>query len=271
MERAERELAGRVQFFGYPAVELQEGRTEDVDPFTGETWPDRHGKRIDYRHLVVGDPKWIWELNRCQGLSVLTAAWLVTGDERYGRAASDRLLAWIRSHPPGRGIAWSSGFEAGIRAISLALTIDGLRESPFLTDAELALALTALWQHGRWIRRDPSLGSSANNHRIGELVGLVVIASLAPELRDAPRWRSEALEELAAEAGRQIRSDGTSAEQAFSYHLFVVDLLLLATAVLDACEQSVPPQVTSAIERSGRRPLGAARRRGAATDLWRHR
>lgn len=249
--RAEQALAGRVRFFGYPAVQLPENRVEDVDPFTGRSWPDRHGKRLDYRHLAVGDPKWIWELNRCQDLSVLTAAWLVTGDERYGRTAGERLLAWPRTHPPGRGIAWSSGFEAGIRAISLALTVDGLRGSPFLADAELELALTALWQHGRWMRRDPSLGSSANNHRLGELVGLVVIAALAPELRDAARWREEALEDLSTEAGRQIHPDGTSAEQAFSYHLFVVDLLLLATAVLDACEQSVPHEVTAAIERSG--------------------
>jgi len=251
VERAEEALARRVRFFGYPEVELPEGRMEDLDPFTSRRWPDRHGKRIDYRHLAIGDPKWIWELNRCQDLSVLTAAWLVADDERFGRAAGERLLAWIETHPPGRGIAWSSGFEAGIRGISLALTVDGLRSSPFLADAQLELALMALWQHGRWIRRDPSLGSSANNHRLGELVGLVVIGSLAPELRDAPRWRDEGLEGLSAEADRQIHPDGTSAEQAFSYHLFVIDLLLLATAVLDACEQSIPLEVTSAIERSG--------------------
>ena len=249
--RAEQALARRVQFFAYPPVALDESTIGDVDPFTGRRWPDRHAKRVDYRHLAVGDPKWIWELNRCQDLSVLAAAWLSRGDERYGRAAGRRLLAWIRTHPPGRGIAWSSGFEAGIRAISLALTVDGLRGSPFLGDTDLELALTSLWQHGRWIRRDPSLGSSANNHLLGELAGLVVIGSLAPELRDAPRWRHEGLEGLAVEAERQINRDGSSAEQAFTYHIFVVDLLLVATAVLDACEHSVPRELTSAIERSG--------------------
>lgn len=249
--RAEHALARRVQFFGYPPVVLDEDVAADVDPYSGRAWPARHGKSVDYRHATVGDPKWIWELNRCQDLSLLAAAWLASGEDRFGRAAADRLVAWIQAHPPGRGIAWSSGFEAGIRGVSLALTVDALRGSTFLLDAQLEVALMSLWQHGRWIRRDPSLGSSANNHRIGELAGLVVIGSLAPELRDAWKWRAEALDELATEVVLQIRPDGTSAEQAFSYHLFVLDLLLVVTAVLDARQELVSEAVASAINRSG--------------------
>ena len=248
--RADRALDRRVRFFGYPEVTVH-GVGNDVDPFTGRRWPDRYAKRIDYRDSDVGDPKWIWELHRCQDLSVLAAAWLTADDERYGRAAADRLLGWIRAHPPLRGMAWSSGFEAGIRAISLALTIDALRGAAFLGDDELDLALVSLWQHGRWITRDPSVGSSANNHRIGELAGLVAIGCLAPELRDAPRWLDFGLENLSREASLQIRADGTSVEQAFSYHLFVVDLLLLAVGLLDARGHSAPEALTSSIIRSG--------------------
>jgi uncharacterized heparinase superfamily protein len=248
IERAEKAVSRRVRFFGYPEVTVGVG--DDVDPFTGRRWPKRRGKRIDYRHSDVGDPKWIWELHRCQDLSVLAAAWLTAGDERYGRASADHLVAWIRAHPPLRGMAWSSGFEAGIRAISLALTIDALRGSAFLGEADLELALASLWQHGRWITRDPSVGSSANNHRIGELAGLVAIGCLAPELRDAPRWLDFGLENLSQEASLQIRADGTSVEQAFSYHLFVVDLLLLTVALLDATGHAAPEGVTSSIMRS---------------------
>jgi uncharacterized heparinase superfamily protein len=250
LERAERTLARRVKFFGYPEVTLN-GIPDDVDPFTRRRWPNRHAKRIDYRRSEVGDPKWIWELHRCQDLSVLAAAWLADGDDRHGRAATERLLAWIRAHPPGRGMPWSSGFEAAMRAIALVLTVDALRGSTLLDDDDLESALVSLWQHGRWITRDPSTGSSANNHRIGELVGLVLIGSLAPELRAAPHWVSLGLEGLAREAALQIRPDGTSAEQAFSYHLFVADLLLLSVAVLDATGHSVPEEVTAAIVRSG--------------------
>lgn len=248
--RAEKALAGRARFFGYPEVTV-EGTRPDTDPFTGRRWPDRHAKRIDYRRSGIGDPKWIWELHRCQDLSVLAAAWLATGDERFGRAAGERLIAWIGAHPPGRGMAWSNGFEAGIRGISFALTVDALRASRFLAGDALERALRSLWQHGRWIERDPSTGSSANNHRIGELVGLLTIACLAPELQDSDRWLASTLDALAQEAAIQIRRDGTNVEQAFSYHLFVLDLFLVATSVLDAVEQNVPDEVVSAIERSG--------------------
>ena len=93
--------------------------------------------------------------------------------------------------------------------------------SPDQTEA----TLLSLWQHGRWITRDPSTHSSANNHRIGELVGLAALALLAPELRSAERWERLAIEGLEVEAGKQILPDGVGAEQSFAYQLFVVDLL----------------------------------------------
>jgi uncharacterized heparinase superfamily protein len=251
VEHAENMIEGTFRVFGYPDVCVDDTRQHDLDPLTGRQWPPHHAKRIDYRRRAPGDPKWIWELNRCQDLPVLAAAWLLSGRTRYGEAAAKRLLSWIDSHPPGRGIAWSSGFEAGIRAISLATTIDALRGSDLLSPAQQATALRALWQHARWIERDPSTGSSANNHRIGEVVGLVVIGSLLPELKDAQRWVETGVGALSREAERQIRSDGTSVEQSFSYHVFVVDLLLVATAALDCAGEPVPPSVTAAIERSG--------------------
>ena len=100
--------------------------------------------------------------------------------------------------------------------------------------------LTVLWQHTRWIERDPSTHSSANNHRIGELVGLLVVSLLVPEVPDSESRRRRALVELEYELGRQILPDGTGAEQAFYYHLYVLDLTLLAVAALDVTGQMSP-------------------------------
>ena len=250
VERATTALEGRFRFFGYPEAIVSE-RGADIDPFTGLAWPRRHAKRVDYRRGEVGDPKWIWELNRCQDLPLLAAASALTGQAHYAAAAGDRMEQWIVGHPPGRGIAWSSGFEAGIRAISLAVTMDALRGSPHLSRARAEKTLVSLWQHARWIEGDPSNGSSANNHRIGELVGLVVIACFAPELVDSARFLDLGLCELEREADLQIRADGTSVEQSFAYHVVVLDLLVVAAGALDVAGHPVPSGIYGALERSG--------------------
>jgi hypothetical protein len=223
-----------------------------LDPHTGRRWPDVHGKRIDYRHVPVGDPKWIWELNRCQELPILAQAWLLTGDERYAVAACDEGISWAAQNLPGRGVAWVNGYEAGLRAISLSVTFAALRHAGAPMSREQRTAfLRLLWQHGRWILRDPSTHSSANNHRLGEVVGLLVLAALTPELGDAQRWLHVASDDLADEAARQILGDGVGAEQAFTYHLYVLDLLLVAVAVLDSIDAITPQPVLDAICRSG--------------------
>lgn len=247
---AESAVAGKVRFFGYPTVELSRPVDYSFDPLTARTWPARHAKFIDYRHAGVGDPKWIWELNRCQELPVLVQAWLLTKDPRFADEALRRMENWTRQQPPGRGIAWSSGFEAGVRGISLALAFDGLRGYENLDEERRRACLRTLHQHAEWIRFDPSTHSSANNHRIGELAGLATIGLLAPELASAAEAKAWAFEQLALEADRQISSDGTGVEQAFAYHLFIVDLLLMVVALLVARSEPVPLAFTSALDRS---------------------
>jgi hypothetical protein len=249
--RADSVLRGEVSFFGYPPVLLPlVDRDYSLDAITGSRWANRHGKRINYRSSPA-DPKWIWELNRCQDIPVLVQAWLVSGEKAYAEAAASVLQDWIAGQAPGRGVAWTSGFEAGVRAISLAIAYDGLAAVP---EFELSLresVLRALWQHSRWIERDPSTHSSANNHRVGELVGLLTIALLAPELPETAKRAERACNELVVEVQRQVLSDGTSAEQSFSYGLFVLDLVCVAVSLLDLTNRSVPLELTQALARGG--------------------
>jgi Heparinase II/III-like protein/Heparinase II/III N-terminus len=249
LERAEAVFAGRVQVLGYPEVTLGEDADLQHDPFSGRRWPDRHGKLLDYRGADYGDPKWVWEVNRCQELPLLCLAWLVSGDDRFAAVARRRMLGWLERSAPGRGIAWSNGFEAGLRGISFALCFDALRGSDLLVPDDARAALLGLWQHGRFAVRDHSFGSSANNHLIGEAAGLATIGLLAPELRDAEQWLELALSWLAREAKVQILPDGTGAEQAFGYTLFVLDLFLLVAALLEQQERIVPEPIRDALAR----------------------
>ena len=214
-----------------------------------DRWPDRHGRLIDYRHSTAGDPKLAWEVERCQELPLLALAARLTGEARFAEAAAARLRAWFAGHRPGRGISWANAYEPAIRAISLAVAFDALRDHvPSVADEEVVVR--GFWQHGRWIVRDRSRYSSANNHLVGELVGLLAIGVLVPELRDSQEWRELAIRELSREAGRQILPDGSSAEQSFAYGLFTIDLLLTAAAFLGAGGHERPQAIVSALERS---------------------
>jgi hypothetical protein len=250
--KADEILRGRYQYFGYPSVQLAEPVDFEFDPFSRRSWPRRHGKRIDYRHAEFGDPKWIWELNRLQELPLLAATWLLTGDERYAARGLELARRWLSTSEPGRGIAWSNGFEAGLRAISLAVFLDAMRGSHLLDRSDVERIVVSLWQHARWIERDPSTHSSANNHLIGELAGLVTIGLLVPELSGGNDFLARGLVDLGTEADRQIARDGTSVEQAFRYHVFVLDQLLAVVALLDAAGHPCPQPILDALARSGR-------------------
>jgi uncharacterized heparinase superfamily protein len=247
---AARVVEGRFQFFGYPEVRLARPLEYARDPWSGRQWPPRYGPRLDYRHSDIGDPKWIWELNRCQHIPLLVAAWLLSENDHFAETAVADVRGWIDRQGVGRGIAWANGFEAALRAISLAVAFDGLRGvEAFDRDLRSDLLLS-LWQHVRWIRREPSEHSSANNHRIGELAGLAVTSLLVPELTGSADVERRAVRELEHELDRQILADGTSAEQAFAYHLFVLDLLLVVAAAYIARALPLPSGIDSALARS---------------------
>ncbi len=141
------------------------------------------------------------------------------------------MLSWIERSHPGRGIAWSNGYETALRGISFALAYDCLRGSPLAHPAPHGRSCGRSGSTPVSRVRDLSPSSSANNHLVGELAGLATVGLLAPELKDAERLRERGLAGLAREAERQILPDGTGAEQAFGYHLFVLDFLLLVAAL----------------------------------------
>lgn len=246
---ADRVASLRFTYFGYEEVELADPIDWNFDPIRGVRWPQTPSSKIEYR-TFDGDVKWIWELNRLQHLPWLAQAWLLTEDDRYSGAAFHQLSTWMDQNPPGSGIAWRNAFEVGVRSISIALTLQGFRDSPDLT-SDLYRRTVALLAEGAdrcW--RERSRFSSANNHLIGELAGLAVVAILLPELPHAADWERRALAQLAAEADLQLLSDGAGAEQAVGYQVFTSELLMVVAALLIERDGQAPKQITDAIERS---------------------
>lgn len=248
---AARVLDHRFTYFGYPEADLGTEIDWNHDPVGGIDRPTCRSNRIDHR-ATAGNPKWIWELNRLQHLPWLAQAWLLTGDDRYADEAFEQLDSWIIRNPPGRGLAWSGAFEPGIRAISVSIALQGLRDSRGLTVERYRAAVGMLAESARRCWTDRSLYSSANNHLVGELAGLATVAILFPELRTAARWEHDAVTALCGEADRQILPDGSGAEQAVGYQVFTAELLLVVALLLERRDAGAPDRLTGAVTRSAR-------------------
>lgn len=196
---------------------------------------------IDYRDFrVTGDCKLVWEPNRHHQLVVLARAYRATGQEQYSYEVISQLNSWIGQNPAGYGMNWRSPLELAIRMINWVWAIDLIRESEALTPTVygrlLSLVETHLWD----ISRKFSRGTSANNHLIGEAAGVFIASSYFPGLENAARWREESRKILLGEIQRQTYRDGGNREQAFGYHLFVLQFALFTGLVARASGDDLP-------------------------------
>ncbi len=202
-----------------------------LDPETGIRAPRSFALDIDYRNYqIAGNVKNIWEINRHRHLTVLATAFALTRDERYALEVERQLRSWIDANPLLKGVNWHSALELGIRLIAWVWVERLLRGCP--PHERLFGADGILWPaiyHHQWlITQLMSVGSSANNHLVGELAGLFIASTTWPYFVESAAWRRLSQAGLEREIGNQTFKSGLNCEQAFSYHLFSLELFLLA-------------------------------------------
>lgn len=231
---ADRIAAGKWDVFALRNVDLGSPPNWNRDPKTGVEAPLGFGKLIDYRDpRLVGDIKYLWELNRHSHLVTLAQAYALSRDARYFRIIQQHLESWFASCAYRMGPNWSSALESAIRLINWSATwqLLGAVRSPLFEDADGARLrqrwLASVYQHAQFVRRYFSFHSSANNHLIGEAAGLFIAALTWPHWPNVRAWLLAAKATLEREALLQNAPDGVNLEQAASYQQFVLDLLLL--------------------------------------------
>ncbi|MET8453108.1 alginate lyase family protein [Streptomyces sp. NPDC005209] len=242
---ADRLMAGHAEYFGVDRDDLADPDWW-YDPKTGRRAPWGYAFDVPYRNEdAVGDIKQIWELSRHQYLTVLAAAYAITGDVRYAERVAEHLRSWWAGNAPLRGVHWTSGIELGIRLLSwvwIRRLLDGWPGVAGLFEGN-PVALNQIWHHQRWLAAFPSRGSSANNHVIAEAAGQFAAACAFGWFPSSARWRADALRSLE----RQLRSNtfdsGLNRELATEYHGLVLELGLAAVAEADAADVPVPASV----------------------------
>ncbi|WP_327318824.1 heparinase II/III family protein [Streptomyces sp. NBC_01235] len=242
---ADRLMSGHAEYFGVDRDDLVDPDWW-YDPKTGRRAPWGYAFDVPYRDEdAVGDIKQIWEPSRHQYLTVLAAAYAVTGDERYAERVAEHLRSWWGANAPLRGVHWTSGIELGIRLLSwvwIRRLLDGWPGAADLFEGN-PVALNQIWHHQRWLAAFPSRGSSANNHVIAEAAGQFAGACAFGWFPSSARWRADALRSLE----RQLRSNtfgsGLNRELATEYHGLVLELGLAAVAEADAAGVPVPAPI----------------------------
>ncbi len=217
------------------------------DPVTGQrSDASQYAFTINHRSQEqTGNVKQVWEVSRLQHLTLLAAAWFLTGEDMYARRVAHQLRSWWRENPFLSGVHWTSGIEVGIRLISLTWIrrlLDGWPDAAGLFEDD-PLALAQIRWHQQYLAAFRSRGSSANNHVIAEAAGQLTGSCAFPWFPESDRWRRDAAALLERELIRNTFPSGIDRELATDYQCFVAALGLLAAAEATAAGHPVSDAV----------------------------
>jgi hypothetical protein len=261
-EHVQATLAGRWRLFGYWPIQVDEPPRWQKDYSAGlDLTTQRSAFGLNHRQLPGGaDIKLVWELGRWSPLVRLAQGAFLLGDIPARDTCFRWLWDWVEQNLPYRGYQWTSALEGGIRLIQFAW-IDALilacaqrnsndaganRMDESLDRLRRRLLPPLVW----FVWRYRSYGSSANNHLLGELAGLMVALARWPELE----WIAAPLGQVQAEWEREVlkqfATDGGHREQALNYHLFSFEFCWQAYLAVQAAGRPVQPAVRERLHRA---------------------
>ncbi len=230
----------------WPLLGLGEKNFERVidwhrDPVSGNVWPGDYHSDINLSRGEGSDVRVLWELNRLPHLLTLAKAYSLNNDERYGEEFFQQVDSWRTQNPYGFGVNWNCAMEVALRAINLLGAFEVFRRSQQLDEKRLATLLAIFDDHGRFIETHLEFSYLAtSNHYLSDVVGLVWLGIMLPELEGAARWRELGLREMLREMDKQILNDGADFESSTGYHRFVLELFLYTFALCRANKIDIP-------------------------------
>lgn len=226
--------AGRFSIFAMKDCQLAFPPDWNRDPKTGTHAPLDFGKTLDYRREdLVGDIKYLWEINRHLELVTLAQAYACTSNSKYLAHIRIMIDSWIEQCPYPRGPNWTSSLELSVRLVNWALAwqlVGGDSSDLFAGEEGASFRLRwleAIYRHLSFIRGHLSKYSSANNHLLGEYMGLYIGSVTWPLWKQCHAWMEFAAAGFEHEALLQNAPDGVNREQGIWYHHEVADMMLL--------------------------------------------
>ena len=230
----------RFEFFGQP---LSFGKEIDwhYDPVRQSPIELRYWTDIPYwQEELVPGVKSIWELNRHQHFVTLAQAYYLSRDRSYAAELFGQWQHWLQANPFPYGINWCSSLEAGLRLISWTWSLQFAKGSSYLTPLFYSHLLQSVEQHADYIADHLSFYSSANNHLLGEAVGLIYAGCYFTHLQRAAQWQRIGWDLFFKEFLRQVHPDGVAREQSTHYQIYVFYYALLTWLATECSETALP-------------------------------
>ena len=245
-------LSGNWRAFGHLPIKVDDPPKWHSDNLVGRDFKsDKVAFKVNHRaHPDGADIKVIWEPSRWfQLVRLALAGWL-----NHDKAAQEKCIEWLndwcRNNPPFTGVNWTSGLEAGIRLINYTwidafLTVGAVSQKT-LHELRTQILPPHIWYCWRY----KSFGSSANNHLIGELAGLVVALARWPELAKISAPLPQIARLLERETLLQFAEDGCNEEQALGYGLFSWEFCYQSIRALETASVPVSAEVKERLTRA---------------------
>jgi hypothetical protein len=211
------------------------------DPVSGFVWPVSYHADINLNVGGGSDVRVLWELNRLPHLITLAQAYALTNDEQYVEEFLQQVESWHTQNPYGYGANWNCAMEVALRAINLLGAFEVFRRSQNLDEKNVATLLAVFDDHGWFIETHLEFSYIAtSNHYLSDVVGLVWLGVMLPELEGASRWRSVGLRQMLREMDKQVLNDGADFEASTGYHRFVLELFLYTFTLCRANDIEIP-------------------------------
>jgi heparinase II/III-like protein len=199
----------------------------NLDPLSGFSWPLDYHAEINLIRNDGSDARVVWELNRCAHFITLGRAYAVTGDGRLSQSCFRQLESWRRQNPVARGVNWNCAMEVALRAMNLLGAFTLFLRAPQMDEIALKEFLKTFDQHGAHIRRNLEFSHIAtSNHYLADVVGLLWLGLILPELEAAREWQEFGLREMLNEMDKQLLPDGADYEASTGYHRLKLELFL---------------------------------------------
>jgi hypothetical protein len=183
------------------------------------------GKINHKSYKSAGEVKYLYELNRLHVLPVIAYSYSKNLNWQSFKQLNELVDSWMQENPYNHSVNWKNGIEVSIRSLNLLLTRILLTD--IFSTTELCKKIDfSVTLHYEFLKNHLSLYSSANNHLLKELCGLI-ITGCAYDFRQKNEELKYYFKYYQDEVLKQTFEDGGSKEQSVHYHAAVLNASFL--------------------------------------------